>query len=242
MSRGAPPAAAMRLKTMNESDAKAALRAMGIFAPSRSLAQNWLRANEAAESLDEAERRLVEAPSTQPNTAAEGRIGVAGTPISSPDLTAAIHALEAKGIPTTHQAVLDWLAQHRPVRAAPVTAEQQLRLPQTSQAEPLIPQKKGSSKLARFAVPPAEGRRKRKPGRPLTIASWFPAVAATMADGTTLRTALAINSLTLNANEMRALYRNKTFKGLYQEARRRYLIENWGRSGPSLRAILGRCL
>jgi hypothetical protein len=63
-----------------------------------------------------------------------------------------------------------------------------------------------------------------------------------MADGTTLRSALAMNRLTLSANEMRALYRNKTFKGLYQEARRRYLIENWGRKGPSLRAILGRCV
>jgi hypothetical protein len=63
-----------------------------------------------------------------------------------------------------------------------------------------------------------------------------------MADGTTLRTALAMNRLSLSANEMRALYRNRTFKGLYQEARRRYLIENWGRKGPSLRAILGRCV
>jgi hypothetical protein len=63
-----------------------------------------------------------------------------------------------------------------------------------------------------------------------------------MADGTTLRTALAINGLALSANEMRALYRNRTFQALYQEARRRYLLENWGRKGPSLRSVLGRML
>lgn len=165
------------------------------------------------------------------------------TTISNADLDAAIRALEAQGIPTTHQAVLDWLAQNRPLRAAPPTAEQQPRPPQTSQSGPPQPQKKGVSRLARFAVPLAEAPRRRKPGRPLTIASWFPAVAKTMADGTTLRTALAVNRLTLSANEMRSLYRNKTFKGLYQEARRRYLIENWGRSKvPSLRSVLGRCL
>lgn len=83
---------------------------------------------------------------------------------------------------------------------------------------------------------------RRKPGRPRIVANWFPAVAKTMADGTTLRTALAINRLALSANEMRSLYRNRTFQGLYQEARRRYLLENWGRKGPSLRSVLGRML
>jgi hypothetical protein len=226
---------------LNESDAKAALRAMGILAPNRCLIENWLRANEAADRLDEAERRPVEAPSIQPNTTADGGGGVADISISGEDLNAAIRALEAQGLPTTHQAVLHWLAQHRPAQAALSAAEQQSPGPQTSQAEPPL-LKKGASKLARFVEPPAEAPRRRKPGRPLTVASWFPAVAETLADGTTLRAALAIHSLTLSANEMRSLYRNKTFKGLYQEARRRYLIENWGRSGSSLRAILGRCL
>lgn len=135
-----------------------------------------------------------------------------------------------------------WIGSRRiaPIQAAPAAVEQPSAL-QTGHAVPPTA-KKSVSKLARFTVPPAEGQRTRKPGRPLTVASWFPAVAATMADGTTLRTALAMNGLTLSANEIRSLYRNKTFKGLYQEARRRYLIENWGRSGPSLRAILGRCV
>jgi hypothetical protein len=226
---------------MNESDAKAALRAMGIFAPSRSLVQNWLRAANA-DRLAEDEQRPIGVCSTQPNTTAPERDGaVTGNPISSADLNAAIRALETQRIPPTHQAVLDWLAQHRPIQPAPAIVEQQPPVLGTSQAEPQTA-KKGVSKLARFAVPPAERQRRRKPGRPLTIASWFPAVAKTMADGTTLRTALAINRLTLSANEMHSLYRNKTFKRLYQEARRRYLIENWGRKGPSLRAILGRCV
>ncbi len=161
------------------------------------------------------------------------------TQISNADLDAAIRALEAEGIPTTHQAVLDWVARNRTSGLAAAAVEQALAAPQTSQAEPPT----GISRLARFAVPPAEAPRRRKPGRPLTIASWFPAVAKTMADGTPLRTALAINGLSLCANEMRALYRNRTFQALYQEARRRFLIENWGRSkAPSLRSVLGRCL
>jgi hypothetical protein len=150
---------------------------------------------------------------------------MAEIPINSADLNAAIRALETEGIRPMHQAVLDWLAQQRPAQVKPAPAEQRPATEQNSPEETSSPQ-----------------RRRRKPGRPLTIASWFPAVAKTMADGTTLRTALAMNRLSLSANEMRALYRNKTFKGLYQEAPRRYLIENWGRSGPSLRAILGRCI
>jgi hypothetical protein len=82
---------------------------------------------------------------------------------------------------------------------------------------------------------------RRKPGRPRIIASWFPAVAKTMADGTSLRTALAINRLYLSETEMRALYRNVTFKAMYQEARRRFLIEHFGRR-PTLRGRVGRFL
>lgn len=67
--------------------------------------------------------------------------------------------------------------------------------------------------MARFAAQSAGGKPRRKVGRPLTVASWFPTVAETMADGTTLRTALAIHGLTLSASEMRSLYRNKTFRG-----------------------------
>lgn len=166
---------------------------------------------------------------------------MAEIPVNNDDLQAAIRALEAEGIPTTQKAVVDWLAQNRPAPVVPAPPEQRPSTEQNRSEEPPSP-RKGVSRLSRFVEPPAIGKRRRKPGRPLTIASWFPAVAQTMADGTTLQTALAMHRLTLSANEMRSLYRNKTFKGLYQEARRRYLIENWGRSKPSLRSILGRCI
>ena len=82
---------------------------------------------------------------------------------------------------------------------------------------------------------------RRKPGRPRIVASWFPKVADTMKDGTSLEMALAINGInSLSKSEIRACYRNRTLKALYQEARRRYLIENYGRGKPTLRAILGQ--
>src|SRR5207245_215800 len=83
----------------------------------------------------------------------------------------------------THQAVLDWLAQHRLARVAPAPPQQRPSTEQNKPEQPPSPQK-GVSKLARFAVPPADAQRRRKPGRPLTIARWFPAVAETMAHGT----------------------------------------------------------
>lgn len=69
------------------------------------------------------------------------------------------------------------------------------------------------------------GRRKR--GRPRIIARWFPEVAETMADGTSLNTALAMHGITnLNKTEVRACYRNRTFRALYKEARRKFLAKN----------------
>ncbi len=59
----------------------------------------------------------------------------------------------------------------------------------------------------------------RKPGRPRVIASWFPAVARTMADGTPLREALKKHGITLDKHQIRALYRNEEFRKLYREAR-----------------------
>jgi len=130
---------------MSESDAKAALRAMGIFAPSRSLVQNWLRAANADPYVQD-ERRPIEAAPAQPNTTAERKGTVADLPISSVDLDAAIRALEAQGIPTTHQAVLDWLAQHRLARVAPAPPQQRPSTEQNKPEQPPSPQK-GVSKL-----------------------------------------------------------------------------------------------
>jgi hypothetical protein len=80
---------------------------------------------------------------------------------------------------------------------------------------------------------------RRKPGRPRIIASWFPKVAETMADSTSLKTALAINGIKLSKNEVRACYRNRTLQALYQEARRVFLAEHYGRKS-TMRAVIGR--
>jgi len=174
---------------MNESDAKAAFRAMGIPRPSRSLIDAWLRAEELKEQ---------------------------------------------------------WAQIEEPVKAetAPATpATMEASVPQAASTSPALRGKSLLEPILRERGDLPQPLKRRKPGRPRIVASWFPAVAKTMADGTTLRTALAINGLSLCANEMRALYRNRTLQALYQEARRRYLIENWGRArGPSLRSVLGRRL
>jgi hypothetical protein len=60
-----------------------------------------------------------------------------------------------------------------------------------------------------------------------------------MADGTSLKIALAMNCLNLSKSEIRACYRNRTFQSLYQEARRKFLAEHYGRK-PTLRADIGR--
>src|SRR5262249_29371319 len=131
--------------------------------------------------------------------------------LATPEELEAIRALEAKGITPTVQAVSEWLEQRRELQPAP---ERQGSAEHPGQAESSA-SGKGVACLARLAVgqTETEAKHKRKPpGRPRIVASWFPAVSESMADGTSLRTALVINSLTLSKNEMRALYRNLTFK------------------------------
>jgi hypothetical protein len=184
---------------MNESDAIAAFRRMGIVRPSRDLIDNWLRAAASAERAEAREGSLAQPKAPEPT--------VGGQQVR----LAAPAAAPAPSAPAC-----------QPPTASP--------RPGKSLLEPLLHGEAMEQK------PPS----RRRPGRPRIVASWFPVVAKTMADGTTLRTALAINGLALSPNELRALYRNRTFQGFYQEARRRYLLENWGRKGPSLRAVLGR--
>ncbi len=81
----------------------------------------------------------------------------------------------------------------------------------------------------------------RKPGRPRIIASWFPKVAETMADGTSLKMALSINGLHLSKGEIRACYRNRTLRDMYTRARNKFMQEHYGRR-PTLRAKFGRYL
>lgn len=142
------------------------------------------------------------------------------TTISNSDLTAAIRALEADGLPTTHQAVLEWLAQHgrRPL------PPQEPRTEHTCQAPSV------ESQVALPVAPrptPSAGENKR--GRPPRCASWFPGVAKTMADGTTLRMALLLNGVSLSNPEIRRLYRLVEFQRLYRVERRIHQLEKWGR-------------
>ncbi len=66
----------------------------------------------------------------------------------------------------------------------------------------------------------------RKPGRPPVRATWFEAVARSMVGGTTLREALQRHGITLDKRQIRALYRNKEFRRLYQEARYKHQHED----------------
>jgi hypothetical protein len=59
----------------------------------------------------------------------------------------------------------------------------------------------------------------RKRVRPRIVASWFEQLAATMADGTSLRVALQRIGITLDESQIRALYRNREFQRMYQEMR-----------------------
>jgi hypothetical protein len=129
---------------------------------------------------------------------------------------------EEDALPTDHQP--DGRA-HRPPAADTALARPNSK----SSLEPLL---RESGQLERPQGP-------RKPGRPRIVASWFEKVAITMADGTSLKAALVMNGLKLSKSEVRACYRNKTFQAMYQETRRRYMAENYGRK-PTLRALIGR--
>jgi hypothetical protein len=85
-----------------------------------------------------------------------------------------------------------------------------------SQLEPVL--------RAQGALERRPGRRKR--GRPRIVAGWFDEVAAAMADGTSLRTALKRIGISLDKSQIRALYRNKEFRRMYRECRGRYHDSN----------------
>lgn len=68
-----------------------------------------------------------------------------------------------------------------------------------------------------------------KRGRPRKFAPWFAAVANTMANGTTLRTALRLNNLTLEDSEMRLLYKNLEFRKMYRVERHLFMYNQFGK-------------
>ena len=57
-----------------------------------------------------------------------------------------------------------------------------------------------------------------KPGRPRVVASWFPTIAQSMAEGKSLREALQLTGVTLDKEQIRALYRNSELLKLRQVA------------------------
>ena len=79
---------------------------------------------------------------------------------------------------------------------------------------------------------PAE-RAKRKPGRPAKFAPWFPAVAKTMANGTTLRNALLWNRIQVGEREIHNLYKNVEFRRLYQLERHMFMYTEYGKRPQS---------
>jgi len=79
---------------------------------------------------------------------------------------------------------------------------------------------------------PAESL-KRKPGRPAKFAPWFPAVAKTMANGTSLRNALMWNHISLNDLEIHNLYKNVEFRRLYKLERHMFMYTEYGKRPQS---------
>jgi len=117
----------------------------------------------------------------------------------------------------------DWLTPAPPPPARP--ASRPAPSPDVQNLRPKRP--RGYSKSNLEPTLRAQGTLQRahgvqRPGRPRVVASWFPAVARTMADGTPLREALQRHGIILDERQIRALYRNNEFKRLYQDERHRH--------------------
>jgi hypothetical protein len=78
----------------------------------------------------------------------------------------------------------------------------------------------------------------RRAGRPRVLAPWYQAVATVMADGTPLRQALSRCGIYgLTPKQLRNLYRNRAFRALYKEARRKWLSEDGVRLRPRRKGL-----
>lgn len=169
---------------MNQSEARAVLRAQGITNPSKSLIENWLRVQQYEEAAS-------------PPPAPRETVGDIQPCVSS-------------------SVSLD----HAPRTGVPHPSSE-------SNLEPLL---RSRGELVR-----PTGRR--KAGRPRIIASFYPALARAMADQTPLPKALRILGIQLDKRQVRALYRSREFKAMYQEARRQFLADYGKRSTQQLRKM-----
>jgi hypothetical protein len=122
-----------------------------------------------------------------------------------------------------------------PTTSEPIAAREESDQPAHTSKSRLFPILRESGELIR---PPGP----RRPGRPRIVAGFFERLADAMKDGTSLKSALVICGINgLCKSERRALYRNRAFREMYQEARRKFLVEHYGKR-PTLRAKLGRYL
>ncbi len=149
------------------------------------------------------------------------------------DESDARRALMALGITPTQGPVRSWLQAALAEKLGEEVRSHALSQPSRSSqtgrpaavAEPRPRHRRGYSKSQLEPVLRAQGTLERQPGRrkrgrPRIVASWFDQLAATMADGTPLRVALQRLGITLEKSQLRALYRNREFRRMYQEMRR----------------------
>jgi hypothetical protein len=144
-------------------------------------------------------------------------------------------ALFTLGVPPTRALIRSWLQAARAEEEAGAQGfdadarHQRTTAPANVNVRPagaLRPAyRRGSSRSRLEPVLRAQGafRRKRgrqKRGRPRIAASWFRKLAGLMADGTPLKTALKRAGITLDAAQVRALYRNTEFRRMYRKRRR----------------------
>jgi hypothetical protein len=197
---------------MNESDAKAALRAMGIRNPSRQLVDDYMRLQQAQEwALEVPERSSVELAGERSQTAPmEASQGYAG-----PDST----DLEAQ------EPQSNWpLPNSAPERSGG----------QKSSKSNLAPLLRQRGDLVRTRGP-------RKRGRPRVEAAFFPRLALLMSDGLSLPFALAaVGVRGLSKAQLRSLYRSTQLRAMREEARQKHDRE-WGvrHRKPARRACKG---
>lgn len=76
---------------------------------------------------------------------------------------------------------------------------------------------------------PTKGKTGRKP----KFAPWFPAVAKTMANGTSLRNALLWNRIQVDEREIHNLYKNVEFRRLYRLERHMFMYTEYGKRPQS---------
>jgi hypothetical protein len=148
-------------------------------------------------------------------------------------------ALRAMGIQKPSASLIeDWIRANRveqeppedyptPAPPPPARPASQLPAPSSEVQNFRLKRPRGYSKSNLEPTLRAQGTLQRprgvqRPGRPRVVASWFPAVARSMADGTPLKEALSKHGINLDKAQIRALYRSSEFKRLYQEARHRH--------------------